>query len=139
MTTALVVPPVYSHAQRVKKLYKLAIRNLESWYDRREVYRYMTALMRARFDRDGRVKNQSTAKSLLEEGEKQLKSNLHWHMRKFPATPYGSAYEREVPPPDWALDMWHPLERAQYPTYFAKREEMKKKFVEMWKEQYGSN
>lgn len=133
------VPELITHTQRVKSLYKLALRNLESWFDRRDVYRYMTALMRARFERSRYVKDQAVARSILREGEKELRANLHWHIRRFPDTPYGTAHGRDVPPWDWAMDMWHPLEKAQYPQYFAKREELKKKFVEMWKEQYGED
>lgn len=49
----------------------------------------------------------------------------------------GCAFEREVIPPDWVLDYWHPLEKAQYPEYFAKREQRKKEFVTWWEKQYG--
>lgn len=37
------------------------------------------------------------------------------------------------------IDYWHPLEKAQYPEYFAKREELKKKFVEAWVKKYGKD
>lgn len=52
-------------------------------------------------------------------------------------SPGGCAYEREVTPPDWVLDYWHPLEKAQYPEYFARREERKKEYVIWWEKQYG--
>jgi NADH dehydrogenase (ubiquinone) 1 beta subcomplex subunit 9 len=35
------------------------------------------------------------------------------------------------------VDMWHPLERAQYPEYFARREQRKKEFIERWEKKYG--
>lgn len=52
-------------------------------------------------------------------------------------SPGGCAFEREVEPPDWVLDYWHPLEKAQYPEFFAKREQRKKEFVAWWEQQYG--
>lgn len=56
-----------------------------------------------------------------------------------PDSPGGVAYGREVIPPDWVLDYWHPLEKAQYPEYFARREERKKEFVKMWEKKYGKS
>ena len=35
------------------------------------------------------------------------------------------------------LDMWHPLERAQYPEYFSRRELRKKEYIERWEKKYG--
>ncbi|XP_044255879.1 NADH dehydrogenase [ubiquinone] 1 beta subcomplex subunit 9-like [Tribolium madens] len=125
-----------SHATRVKSLYKKALRNLESWYDRRHVYRYYAVLMRARFDQNIKIKDAASAKRLVEEGEEELFKNQHWHIRKFTNSPGGTAYLREVTPPDWIIDYWHPLEKAQYPEYFARREERKREFVKFWQKQF---
>lgn len=54
-------------------------------------------------------------------------------------SPGGCAYEREVIPPDWILDYWHPLEKAQYPEYFARREQRKKEYVMWWEKTYGKH
>jgi len=35
------------------------------------------------------------------------------------------------------LDMWHPLERAQYPEYFARRHQRKLEYIERWEKKYG--
>jgi len=35
------------------------------------------------------------------------------------------------------LDSWHPLEKAQYPKYFAKREERKKEYIALWEKRWG--
>lgn len=77
------------------------------------------------------------AKRLLEEGEKELFLKQHYQPKKFAKSPGGVAYAREVDPPDWVLDYWHPLEKAQYPEYFARRELRKKQFIEWWEKQYG--
>lgn len=44
----------------------------------------------------------------------------------------GVAAERVVPAPDWVLDYWHPLEKAQYPEYFCRRETRKMEFIQKW-------
>lgn len=51
----------------------------------------------------------------------------------------GTAWERDEmkPPNDAVLDFWHPLEKAQYPDYFARREQRKKEFVEWYDKKYG--
>lgn len=76
------------------------------------------------------------AKYLLEEGEKELFSKIHYQPIKFANSPGGSAYGREVEPPDWVLDFWHPLEKAMYPKYFARREQMKDEYIEWYYKQY---
>jgi len=35
------------------------------------------------------------------------------------------------------LDLWHPLERAQYPDYFARRHQRKLEYIERWEKKYG--
>lgn len=54
-----------------------------------------------------------------------------------PLSPGGVAYEREVEPPDWVLDYWHPLEKAAYPEYFARREQRKKEYIQNWEKKFG--
>lgn len=49
------------------------------------------------------------------------------------------AYERQVIPPDWIVDYWHPLEKAQYPEYFARREQRKQEFIKQWQKKYGKS
>jgi len=36
------------------------------------------------------------------------------------------------------LDQWHPLEKAQYPEYFARRDQRKMEYIERWQKKYGS-
>ncbi|KAF5301142.1 hypothetical protein FQR65_LT08972 [Abscondita terminalis] len=130
-----------------------------------DIYRYKAVLMRQQFEENRCVMDQRVAKKLLEMGEEELFQKNHWAPRKFlfsillvlpiqeiqwltnsvqisfsvPEAPGGVAYLREVHPPDWILDYWHPLEKAQYPEYFARRELRKKEFVEMWQKKYGKS
>lgn len=79
------------------------------------------------------------AKLLLEEGERKLFLHLHPKPKKFLFSPGGLMYEREAIYPDGHLDLWHPLEKAQYPHYFAKREARKKELVAMWERNQSKN
>ncbi|XP_066954142.1 NADH dehydrogenase [ubiquinone] 1 beta subcomplex subunit 9 [Macrobrachium rosenbergii] len=128
---------VISHTRKVCSLYKRALRNIEAWYDRRPMYRYRAVLLRARFDENRDVKDLRVAQQLLEEGEKELFSLIHYQPKKFTLSPGGVAFDREVLPPDWVLDYWHPMEKAAYPEYFARREQRKKEYVEWWEKTYG--
>ena len=35
------------------------------------------------------------------------------------------------------MDLWHPMEKAQFPDYFAKRVQMKKEYIEWYTKKYG--
>ncbi|XP_044727205.1 NADH dehydrogenase [ubiquinone] 1 beta subcomplex subunit 9 [Chrysoperla carnea] len=126
-----------SHARQVCTLYKRALRNLECWYDRREGYRFQAVLLRDRFDKNKSEKDLVKATQLLKEGEAELFKYIHYQPRQFPESPGGVAYKRQVIPPDWVLDYWHPMEKAQYPDYFARREQRKKEYLTWWEKQYG--
>ncbi|KAK3885747.1 hypothetical protein Pcinc_010059 [Petrolisthes cinctipes] len=128
---------IFTHSRRVCSLYKRAVRNIEAWYDQRPMFRYRAVLLRARFDENKNVKDLRVAQQLLDEGEKELFSQIHYQPRQFPHSPGGVACGREVIPPDWVLDYWHPMEKAQFPEYFARREQRKKEYVEWWEKTYG--
>ncbi|KAL4716413.1 hypothetical protein ACJJTC_015841 [Scirpophaga incertulas] len=128
-----------THSQKVCSLYKRALRNLESYYDRRNVFRYQAVLLRARFDQNAKECDLRKATELLKAGEEELFQIQHPIPKKFAQSPGGVAFERVVTPPDWVLDYWHPLEKAQYPEYFKKREERKKEFIAMWEKEYGQS
>ncbi|KAJ8924501.1 hypothetical protein NQ315_007298 [Exocentrus adspersus] len=137
--TANLPTGLVSHTRKVQSLYKRAVRTLECWYDRRDVFRYYAVLMRARFDENKDIKDMRVAKEFIRKGEEELFDNQHWQPKKFPNSPGGVAYGREVEPPDWVVDYWHPLEKAQYPDYFARREQRKKEYVKMWEKMYGKS
>jgi len=128
---------VLSHSRRVRALYKEALRNLQSFYYFRHLYRYHAVVLRARFDASKDEKDMIKAKQLLESGEEELFMKKHPQPFKFPNSPGGIAYGRDPYVPDWIIDMWHPLERAQYPEYFARRELRKKEYIERWEKKYG--
>ncbi|KAJ2940843.1 hypothetical protein O0L34_g10104 [Tuta absoluta] len=128
-----------THTQKVCSLYKRALRNLEAFYDRRHVYRYHAVLLRERFDKNATEKDMRKANQLLKDGEQELFLQQHPIPRKFALSAGGVAYERVVTPPDWVLDYWHPLEKAQYPEYFKKRELRKQEFIKMWEKEYGKH
>uniref|UniRef100_A0A2A4JFX2 NADH dehydrogenase [ubiquinone] 1 beta subcomplex subunit 9 n=1 Tax=Heliothis virescens TaxID=7102 RepID=A0A2A4JFX2_HELVI len=128
---------VKTHSQKVCSLYKRALRNLEAYYDRRNVYRYQAVLLRDRFDKNAKITDMRKAVELLKEGEQELFSLQHPIPRCFATSLGGVAHERVVTPPDWVIDYWHPLEKAHYPEYFKRREERKKEFIAMWEKEYG--
>jgi len=126
-----------THTRRVQSLYKRALRCLYAWYDHRPRYRYEATLMRARFDQNANLRDFREIEKIVAEGEQELFDKQHPQPRQFPNSPGGVAYERETVPPDWILDYWHPLEKAHYPEYFARREERKKEYLAKWDLQYG--
>ena len=66
------------------------------------------------------------AKQLFEDGGHELFKKQHYQPKKFPKSPGGTAYQRQVVPPDCILDYWHTLEKTQYPEYLDRRELRKK-------------
>lgn len=73
---------IVSHTRRVQTLYKNALRNLKAVYDGRAPFRYQVTSLRAKFDQYKVIKDMRVAYELVEKGEKELKSKLHWHPRK---------------------------------------------------------
>lgn len=99
-------------------------------------YRFESALMRERFDKNKDIKDMRLAKHLLEEGEKELFSKQHYQPITFANSATGIAYGRVAHCPDYVLDYWHPLEKAMYPKYFARREQMKAEYEEWYYKTY---
>ncbi|RWS27113.1 NADH dehydrogenase [ubiquinone] 1 beta subcomplex subunit 9-like protein [Leptotrombidium deliense] len=56
---------------------------------------------------------------------------------KFTWSPGGICFERYYELDDWALDFWHPYEKAQYPYYFARREKRKEEYIKLYESEYG--
>uniref|UniRef100_A0A2S2N826 NADH dehydrogenase [ubiquinone] 1 beta subcomplex subunit 9 n=1 Tax=Schizaphis graminum TaxID=13262 RepID=A0A2S2N826_SCHGA len=93
--------------------------------------------LRKRFDDNKNIIDVPTAQELLKKGQHELWANQHYSPHQFPSSPGGTAFDRDCFPPDWVLDSWHPLEKAQYPKYFAKREERKKEYIALWEKRWG--
>lgn len=127
-----------SYTRRVCSLYKKMRRDQEFWYnDDFFEARFQCLLIRAEFDKNKNIKDIRKGKAILEAAEKKFHDDIHpYHAKGQPLHPYskeGIAYERELLSPDWVVDFWHPLEKARYPYYFAKREQMKDDYINMWK------
>ena len=125
-----------SHSRRVCSLYREMCRNVDFTVTDFFEARFEKLKIRAEFDRNKNIRDMREAKALLVASEEKFKYDQCEHMRqKIPLHPYskeGIAYGRNLLSPDWVMDNYHPLEKAQYPYYFAKREQMKKEYIEMW-------
>ncbi|CAG2100186.1 unnamed protein product [Medioppia subpectinata] len=121
-----------SHTRRVQNLYKRICRNEEAWLEDRHDIRYKMVLLRAEFEKHRHVKDMRVAKALMDEGERQLFLNIHPSPKYFTSSPGGCCFERYRDYPDIHADHWHPLEKARYPYYFAKRELRKKQYIQLW-------
>jgi len=125
-----------THASQVCSLYKRALRNIENWQITPHHNRFEAVMLRARFDKNKDV-NLRIGKKLMADGEDELFHSLHPQPKLFATSPGGVAYQREPEWYDWLLDFWDPIEKAQYPKYFAKREMWKKERIARWEKQYG--
>ncbi|ELT92615.1 hypothetical protein CAPTEDRAFT_160682 [Capitella teleta] len=128
-----------SHAQKVCRLYRAGLRALRSEHTQRHLMRYDATLLRNRFDVNAVIDDPIVATQVLEEGMEELRRKDHPLPFKFPNSPGGCAYGREPFLPDAIFDMWHPLEKAQYPEYFARREQRKQEYVDRWEKKYGGS
>ncbi|KZC09379.1 PREDICTED: NADH dehydrogenase [ubiquinone] 1 beta subcomplex subunit 9 [Dufourea novaeangliae] len=122
-----------THSQKVCRLYKRALRTLENFYFRRHEFRYEAVLLRHRFDQNKKIPDARLAKQLLLEGEEEVFKHQHWQSKKFPDSESGIAHENYLHCPDCVMDYWDPMEKSRYPKYFAKREELKKEYEELYK------
>lgn len=126
-----------SHTRRVCSLYKKMCRDVVYWEGDFFEGRYKKLLIRRQFDENKNIKDVRIAKMLLEKAEEKFKEDQHpYHIHGQPLHPYsknGIAYDRDFKSPDYVMDMYHPLEKAQYPYYFAKREQMKDEYIALWR------
>jgi len=93
--------------------------------------------MRQRFEENRNVKDNVELTKILADSEKELFDKQHYQPIKFPYSPGGVAFGRTLKSPDWVLDYWPEEERAQYPEYFARREQRKKEYVDYWQNKFG--
>lgn len=126
-----------SHSRRVCSLYKKMLRDVDWWEDDFFEGRIKKLILRQEFDKNKNIKDIREAKALLQKAEEGFNKEIHpYHKHTGPWHPYskeGIAYERNLKSPDFIMDRYHPLEKAQYPYYFAKREEMKEEYIKLWR------
>lgn len=126
-----------SHTRRVCSLYKKLCRDIDFSEEDFFEGRYKKLLIRAEFDKHMGIKDRRKAKAILESGEKYLFDNIHPNHSDYqpyhPFSKEGISYGRELLSPDFVMDWYQPLEKAQYPYYYAKREKMKDEYLELWK------
>lgn len=126
-----------SHTRRVCSLYKRMYRDIRYWEDDFFESRFKQLELRREFDKYKDIKDIRKGKAILEEATERFTQKIHpvhalgqpWHS----FSKEGIAYGRNVESPDWVMDNWHPLEKAQYPYFFAKREAMKEEYINLWK------
>lgn len=118
-------------------MYKKSLRTLLDWSSDRLEFRYQAVLMRQRFEENRNVKDNVELTKILADSEKELFDKQHYQPIKFPYSPGGVAFGRTLKSPDWVLDYWPEEERAQYPEYFARREQRKKEYVDYWQNKFG--
>ncbi|VDO93212.1 unnamed protein product [Soboliphyme baturini] len=122
-----------SHRQKVLRLYRRAIKTVNSWFLPEVLEtRYQKVILRARFDLHKNEESEQ-AKRTLVEGVRELWEKQHPYPLIQCHDPMGSAYGREPDISDKVLDIqWTYQERDQYPYYFARREQRKKEVIEAW-------
>lgn len=126
-----------SHTRRVCSLYKKMYRNIDFAEEDFFEGRFQKLKLRAKFDQFKDVKDMRKAKALLQLGLEEFNREAHPdHIHGPPLHAHskeGIAYDRNKISPDYVMDYYHPLEKAQYPYYYAKREQMKDEYINMWK------
>lgn len=126
-----------THSRQVCALYKRMLRDIDFAEEDFWEGRFKKLLVRAEFDKYKNIKDMRKARHILQDAEDKFfktmdpyhKFNLPWHQ----FSKGGIAYGRNRLSPDWVMDMQHPLFKAQYPYYYAKREQMKDEYMKMWR------
>ena len=131
-----------SHTRRVCSLYKRMSRDIDFWQEDLFEARFNKLVLRSKFDKNKNIKDVRAAKALLDETEENFLSNQQhpYHAHGQPVHAYskeGIAYGRNLESPDYVMDNYHPLEKAQYPYYYAKREAMKEEYIKLWKKKFN--
>jgi len=125
---------IITHAQRVCRLYKLALKTSYSQTPHRHDWRYNCAIIRGRFEETRKEKDLRKLAAMVEAGEEEVWQNQPATMFTYRDDEDGITYSRQAHIEDSVLDFWHPWERANYIDYFKKREEMKADYNAYWEE-----
>ena len=132
-----------SHTRKVQALYKKMCRDVAYWEEDYFEVKFKRLQIRREFDKNKAIKDVRVARDLLTRTEEDFTENvMHpnhrydfrpWH----PFSKHGISFERELESPDYVMDFYHPLEKARYPFWFAKREQMKDEYLALWNKKYG--
>ncbi|CAJ0921648.1 unnamed protein product, partial [Mesorhabditis belari] len=124
-----------SHRQKVCRLYKRSLREIDNWYGGSLLeVRFQKVIMRARFDANKEEQDTRKSQLLLADGCRQLWEKRHFKPFRFAMDPGGSSYDRERESRDDILDstQWTLPEKEQFPYYFNRREQRKKELLQHW-------
>merc|ERR1712110_275585 len=125
---------IVTHAQRVCRLYKKAMRTTSDHYFERHLIRYEQVLLRQRFEVTRTEKDMRKLAAMLQDGEEECLEKAAYDPFIFRDDEHGIVYNRQPEHRDTMVDHWHPWEKANYIDYFNKREELKKEMAAYWKE-----
>ncbi|XP_069113115.1 NADH dehydrogenase [ubiquinone] 1 beta subcomplex subunit 9-like [Argopecten irradians] len=126
-----------SHGQRVKSLYKEALRAIETTKLFRLDYRFAAVQIRAEFDKHKDERDMEKIDKLIADTKEKIFLTVP-KTKQFEHCPRGIAHGRYDVSPDMVFDFYHPLEKAAYPKYFAKRELAKRDHILWWEKTYGN-
>eukprot|EP00088_Acartia_fossae_P068380 TRINITY_DN8665_c0_g1_i1.p2 TRINITY_DN8665_c0_g1~~TRINITY_DN8665_c0_g1_i1.p2 ORF type:complete len:144 (-),score=30.63 TRINITY_DN8665_c0_g1_i1:401-832(-) len=125
---------VYTHSQKVCRLYKRVLRTLENYAPGKAEYRFQACLMRARFDETRSEKDMRVQAIRLAEAEEEHRKGQHCDPIVFKNDPGGICYRREHYTIDHLFDSYHPWEKAQLRDFFEQREVMKAEYDKYFEE-----
>lgn len=128
-----------SHSYRVCWNYKRQLRN--SYHDAESLFerRQKMVEIRQKFDEASKIKDIRLAKLWIAREERALLAIADPDLVDLdedsilPFSKNGISYDRIESFNDNTWDQYHPLEKACYPKFFAKREEIKKEYLDLWK------
>jgi NADH dehydrogenase (ubiquinone) 1 beta subcomplex subunit 9 len=107
---------IVTHSQRVCRLYKKALRTVESYCMERHEFRYEAVLVRERFEKTRKEQDMRKLAAMLEEAEHEVWKQGNTQPFVFKNDPGGIMYNRSFEPSDVILDNWHPWERVRMTT-----------------------
>ncbi|XP_076651905.1 NADH dehydrogenase (ubiquinone) B22 subunit [Halictus rubicundus] len=125
-----------THSQKVCRLYKRVIRTMQDHAMESANFRLQQAILRSMFDKNKDIKDARVAKKLVLEAEEQCFQYTCYMRFYFPDSVGGIVRDNYITLPDYHLDHWDPVEKAMYPKYFAKREEMKEEYKKLYYKMY---
>ncbi|XP_063716959.1 NADH dehydrogenase [ubiquinone] 1 beta subcomplex subunit 9-like [Symsagittifera roscoffensis] len=115
-----------SHRERICRLYKRLYRMKEAQQSltTRPNFLIWRTLLRHQFDVNKDIKDEREVSRLVEFAEQELKRLHVDFVYKFPDSPGGVCWDRyDHYPREEHLEGWSDMEKAQFPDYFAKRQQ----------------